>query len=68
MSDLLVLTNSTQGNVYRGDPIIEQLRTIMSLDSFFELSDYAQASLKRIFPVLTNAWDNRGRHNFCIAL
>jgi ATP-dependent exoDNAse (exonuclease V) beta subunit len=68
MSDLLVLTNSTQGNVYRGDPIIEQLRTIMSLDSFFELSDYGQASLKRIVPVLMNAWDNRGRHNFRSAL
>ena len=68
MSDLLLLTNSTQRNAYRGDPIIEQLGTILSSNSFYEFSSYGQTSLQRIVPVLLNAWENRGRNNFRNAL
>ena len=63
LGDLLVLTNSTQRNGYNGDPILEQLRTILSIDAFHQLSDYGQASLKRLVPVLLLAWDSRGRGN-----
>ena len=63
LRDLLILTNSTQRNGYNGDPILEQLRTILSIDAFHELSGYGKTSLNRIVPVLLSAWDSRGRGN-----
>jgi ATP-dependent helicase/nuclease subunit A len=63
-TDLLTITNSTAntGTASKtGDAVLKQLQKLSDSDSFSQLSDYGQAALLRVIPVLLNTWNNRAR-------
>lgn len=60
LEDLLIITNSTQLNPRRGDPVFQQLMAIVDTSVFDQLSEHGQATLLRVVPILQRAWQHRG--------
>ena len=63
LADLLLISNSTSNNSKQGHAILEQLQKLSASDSFGRLSAEGQKILARVTPLLSEAWQNRGRKN-----
>ena len=68
LSDLLVVSNSTSNNRKHGDAVLEQLQKLIDSESFNQMSGEGQLCLRRVIPILMDAWQNRGRKHLRDAL